>query len=75
MRLVLVPHDHLHIKQMRMFGEQTTTAFGDQIRRANSRSPSVTYVALGSHELECPRLVAADPFCGFLDGFDVFHTE
>ncbi len=43
--------------------------------RANSRSPSVTYVALGSHELECPRLVAADPFCGFLDGFDVFHAE
>ena len=44
-------------------------------RRANLRSLSVTNVALGSHELECPRLVAADPFCGFLDGLDVFHAE
>jgi mycofactocin precursor len=43
--------------------------------RANSRSLSVTSVTLGSHELECPRLVAADPFCGFLDGLDVFHAE
>jgi hypothetical protein len=47
----------------------------NEITRANSRSLSVTNVALGSHELECPRLVAADPFCGFLDGFDVFHAE
>ena len=45
------------------------------IARANLRSLSVTNVALGSHELECPRLVAADPFCGFPDGLDVFHAE
>ena len=43
--------------------------------RANSRSLSVIQVTLGSHELECPDLVAADPFRGFLDGVHVFHAE
>ncbi len=43
--------------------------------RANSRSLSVIQVTLSSHELECPDLVAADPFRGFLDGVHVFHAE
>ena len=52
-----------------------TTLFADGIGRANSRSLSVIQVTLGSHELECPNLVAADPFRGFLDGVHVFHAE
>ena len=47
----------------------------DVLVRANSRSLSVIQVTLGSHELECPDLVAADPFRGFLDGVHVFHAE
>ena len=46
-----------------------------RLGRANSRSLSVIQVTLGSHELECPDLVAADPFRGFLDGVHVFHAE
>ena len=42
---------------------------------ANSRSLSATLVTLGSHELECPGLVAADPFRGFFDGLHVFQAE
>ncbi len=44
-------------------------------RRAISRSLSVTAVTLGSHELESPHPVAADPFCGFLDGVNVLEAE
>jgi hypothetical protein len=47
----------------------------DLMARANSRSLSVTLVTIGSHELERPDLVAADPFRGFLDGVHVFHAE
>src|SRR5271154_5718859 len=43
--------------------------------RAISRSLSVTAVTLGSHELESPHPVAADPFCGFLDGVHVLEAE
>jgi hypothetical protein len=43
--------------------------------RAIRRSLIVTIVILCSHELECPYPVAADPFCGFLDGVLVFHAE
>ena len=43
--------------------------------RAISRSLSVTVVTLGSHELECPHPVAADPFRGFLDGVRVLEPE
>jgi glutamate transport system substrate-binding protein len=43
--------------------------------RAISRSLSVTVVTLGSHELESPHPVAADPFCGFLDGVHVLEAE
>lgn len=47
----------------------------DVEHRAISRSLSVSVVTLGSHELERPRPVAADPFCGFLDGVRVFEAE
>ena len=43
--------------------------------RANPRSLYVDHVTLSSHKLECPALVAADPFRGFLDGVHVFHAE
>jgi hypothetical protein len=45
------------------------------VARAISRSLSVTVVTLGSHKLESPHPVAADPFCGFLDGVRVLETE
>ena len=45
------------------------------LSRAISRSLSVTAVTLGSHELESPHPVAADPFCGFLDGVRVLEAE
>src|SRR6516164_5417807 len=43
--------------------------------RAISRSLSVTVATLSSHELESPHPVAADPFCGFLDGVRVLEAE
>ena len=49
--------------------------YAQVLRRANSRSLSATQVTLGSHELECPGLVAADPFRGFFDGLYVFQAE
>ena len=43
--------------------------------RAISRSLSVSVVTLGSHKLERPHPVAADPFCGFLDGVRVLEAK
>ena len=43
--------------------------------RAISRSLRVTIITLGSHELESPHPVAADPFCSFLDGVRVLEAE
>lgn len=50
-------------------------AGNDMNRSANLRSLSVILVTLGSHELEPPDPVAADPFRGFLDGVHVFHSK
>ena len=66
---------HVGVGKLQRMGLIALPLLSLVLSRANSRSLSVIRVTLGSHELECPDLVAADPFRGFLDGVHVFHAE
>ena len=68
-------NDHPSQPQDFRLGEPLGLEDAQGNRRADLRSLSVAGMTLSSHECECPHPVAADPFCGFLDGAGGLQAE